>query len=49
MIDLRNLPPIYFYLFICNLFNDAVSSDWITDNKLERIWKEVAVAYFNIL
>jgi hypothetical protein len=36
-----------FYLFICGLLNDAVSSsDFLpsNDNELERIWKEAAVA-----
>jgi hypothetical protein len=34
--------------FICGLFNEAVSSSASNDrmhNELERIWKEVVVAY----
>jgi hypothetical protein len=50
---------IYFvykiYLFVCGLFNNAVSSsDYIASNnmmvnELERIWKEAVMVYFKLL
>jgi hypothetical protein len=49
-------PNTYFHLFICGLFNNAVSvlediasiGRMIVNNELERMWKETIMTYFVI-